>query len=440
MRYVATQTRAAGLRSWRPAAPLVLTLSLVLAGPGGIARAQEVDQARSTSVSEREATNNTAAGAGIRLGSFTLRPTLRVDSELNDNIYATDTDRRGDIYLVVRPEAAISSDFGSNAVGASAYLERSQHAKYTGEDVTQYGGTINGRYDIMRTTRLSALVQIDRAAESRGSLGTFRQTSTPAQFTSLIADATLNQEFGPFALAATGRVRKLSYSDALLGSARIDQSYRNVTIRSGTVAASYGFHELTSLIVVGMVERRRYALRDGDAGYDPARLSDQSADGFRIEAGLSREITSLLTGSVRIGYLRYRYADPRLRDIAGLSYFGDLNWNVTRLTTITAAASRRLDETTSPVTAGNLRDEFRLGVDHELLRRMILSADVRGASIRPSNAVPSSQEFEVSAGARYYLNRHLRLEALVRHADRSSRDRSVAFRANSVLIGLRLTR
>jgi hypothetical protein len=118
----------------------------------------------------------------------------------------------------VRPEAAISSDFGSNAVGASAYLERSQHAKYTGEDVTQYGGTINGRYDIMRTTRLSALVQIDRAAESRGSLGTFRQTSTPAQFTSLIADATLNQEFGPFALAATGRVRKLSYSDALLAT------------------------------------------------------------------------------------------------------------------------------------------------------------------------------------------------------------------------------
>lgn len=437
MRYVGGQGRAA--RHGPPSAG-VLLCALAFAGSAGAAQAQDQQQDRGTSVSERETLNNDGAGTGIRLGSFVFRPTLRLDGEYNDNIYATDTDRRGDAYLIVRPEAAIVSDFGRNALGATAYLERSEHAKYTGEDVSQYGGTINGRYDIARTTRLSGAAQFDRAAESRGSLGTFRQTSTPAQFTSLAGEAALAQDFGPFSLSAGGRVRKLSYSDALLGTARIDQSYRDFTIRSASLAASYGFHELTRIVIVGEIERRRYKLRPGDIRYDPSTLSDQSADGFRIEAGVSREITSLLTGTIRIGYIRYDYADPRLRDIGGLSYFGDLNWNVTRLTTITAAASRRLDETTSPVTAGNLRDEARLSVDHELLRRLILSADVRYASIRPSNTFATSREFEASAGAHYYLNRNLRLEAEIRHSGRASADRSIAFRANSFLIGLRLAR
>jgi hypothetical protein len=422
------------------AAVAALASSLLLAGPGDNARAQDVGADRGTSVSERETINNGGAGAGIRVGSFVLRPTMRVDADLSDNIYATDTDRRGDVYLIVRPEIAIVSDFGRNALGGNAYFERSQHATYTGEDVSQYGGTVNGRYDIARATRLTMLAQIDRAAESRGSLGTFRQTSTPAQYTSLIGDAALSQDFGAFALTGGGRVRKLIYSDALLGTGRVDQTYRNFTIRDATLTASYGFHETTRVVIVGEIERRRYALRANHVGYGSSLLSDRSADGFRIEAGVSREITSLLTGTIRVGYVRYDYADLRLRDIAGLSYFGDLNWNVTRLTTITAGASRRLDETTSPVTAGNLRDEVRLGVDHELLRRLILGADVRYAAIRPSNTFATSREFEARFGAHYYLNRTLRLEAELRHSDRTSIDRSIAFRANSVLIGLRIAR
>jgi hypothetical protein len=438
MRYAAGQ--GAVVRYRQTAATMALAGSLVLAGPGGTAQAQEVDADRGTSVTERETQNNGGAGTGIRLGSFVLRPAVRVDALLSDNIYATDRDRRGDVYLTARPEVSVQSDFGRNALGGNAYFERSQHATYTGEDVSQYGGTVNGRYDIARTTRLTALAQIDRAAESRGSLGTFRQTSTPAQYTSLIGDAGFSQEFGAFSLVGGGRVRKVTYSDALLGAARIDQTYRNFTIRNASLTASYGFHELTRLVIVGEIERRRYALRTGDVGYDPSLLSDQSANGFRIEAGVSREITSLLTGTIRVGYIRYDYADPRLRNIAGLSYFGDLNWNVTRLTTITAAASRRLDETTSPVTAGNLRDEVRLGVDHELLRRLILGADARYASIRPSNTFATSREFEASVGGHYYLNRTLRLDAELRHNDRTSADRSIAFRANSVLIGLRIAR
>jgi hypothetical protein len=395
---------------------------------------------RGISVSERERRNNAGAGTGVRLGSFLLNPTLFVDGRYNDNIFATDADRRGDAFLTARPEVTLRSDFGRNALAGLAYFQRSFHAKYEGEDVSQYGGTLDGRYDISRTTRLSGRFTYDRAAESRGILGTFRQTSRPAQFTSLIGEAALAQDLGSLSLSAGGRVRTLRYSDALLGTVPIDQGYRDLDIGGATFSASYGFHELTRLVVVTDVERRRYRLRPGEPGFDPVTSTDRSSDGFRIEAGVSRELTALVTGSLRIGYLRYNYADARLRDIAGFSYSGDLDWRVTPLTTVTASASRRLDETTSPVTAGNLRDEFRLRADHELLRRLVLNGDVRFASIRPSSTFATSREYELSAGARYYIGRNIRVEAELRRNQRSSRDRSIAFRSNSVLVGLRLMR
>lgn len=396
------------------------------------------------SVADRERLINggagTSSGTGIRLGSFVLNPLLLIDSQYNDNIFATDTGRRGDVFLTAHPEVALRSDFGRNAIAGRAYFERSFHAKYQGEDVSQYGGAIDGRYDISRSTRLTGGVSFDHAAESRGSLGTFRQTAKPAEFSSTVAAAALAQDFGSLSLSAGGRVRTLRYSDALLGATRVDQTYRDLNIVGGTLSAGYGFHELTRLIVVADVERRRYVLRPGEPGFDPVTSIDRSADGFRIEAGVSRELSALITGSLRVGYIRYDYTDTRLRDIGGFSYFGDLDWRVTPLTTITASASRRLDETTSPVTAGNLRDEVRLRVDHELLRRLVLNADVRYASIRPSGAFANSREFELSAGARYYIGRNLRIQAELRRSQRDSRDRNIAFRSNAVLIGLRLAR
>ncbi|MDB5719051.1 MAG: hypothetical protein JWM38_2478 [Sphingomonas bacterium] len=412
-----------------------LVAMLGLATSGGVAHAQNAG--RGATVEERERRN--LGNVGARIGSFVLEPTVSIDARYDDNIYATASDRRGDVYLALRPEVHLRSDFVRHALDARAYYQRTLHAKYEGEDVAQYGASVDGRYDLAAYTRLSGRIAIDHAAESRGNLGTFRETSSPAEYDRIEGQGTVAQEFGPLAVAATGRLRSLTYSDALLGGVTIDQTYRDQKISDATIEASYAVHELTRFLIAGTVERRRFVLRPGDPGFDPVTSIDRSANGYRIEAGVQREVTALITGTVRIGYLSYNYPDPKLRDVSGFSYLADLRWNVTGLTTVTASASRRLDETTSPVTAGNLRDELALGVDHELLRTLLLSADIRYAAVKPSAVLADSREFEAAVGARYYIGRHVRAQAELRHSQRSSVDRSIAFKSNSFLVGVRFT-
>lgn len=409
-------------------------LGIVTAVPA-LAQESEDDE-RGATVTDREHQNEVTLG--VRLGAFTVLPTVTADATFDDNIFATDTGRKSDGYLTLHPEIAVRSDMRRASLNARLFYERDFHAHYSSENVSQYGLSADGRYDLAADTSVSVTTALNRSAESRTSLGSFRQTTSPALFTSLQGDVTVTQKVGDLSLSATGRIRRLSYSDANLGGLSVSQRYRNLSIYSGTAQAGFAIRELTKLFVQAEVERRRYDLRPGDTGFDPLTLTDRSADGYRVELGVTREVTSLILATVRLGYLSYDYADTRLRNVSGFSYFGNLRWNITSLTTISGTAQRRLDETTSPVTAGNLRDEIQLQVDHELLRQLILTGDVRYAGIKPAGLSASSREFEIGFGGRYYAGRSIRLEANATHSARGSSDRGIAFKSNQLTLGARI--
>jgi hypothetical protein len=79
------------------------------------------------------------------------------------------------------------------------------------------------------------------------------------------------------------------------------------------------------------------------------------------------------------------YNDARLKSIDGISTEVKVNWYVTRLTTLGFSASRRIQETTlfdqlgttNIPSSGYLDTVFQAGVDHELMRNVILSANFR---------------------------------------------------------------
>lgn len=379
-----------------------------------------------------------------QVGAFLVSPQIAIDATYVDNIYATETDQRGDVFLTIRPEIDIKSTWSRNALNFSAYFDRDFHADYTGEDVSEFGAALDGRYDISRQTRIYLGLDAARSAERRGSLSSFAQSAEPVRFNSLIANGALEQDLGSMRLRAEGRFRRVTYEDALLTSGtKINQDFRNFDIYSGTAQASYDLNTLTSFVLRGTLEKRSYDLRPGDLGFDPLTATDRSGDSTLLEAGVTREITTLLSGTIRLGYLSFRYPDPKLNDVNGFSYYANINWNVTPLTTLRGTAQRRVDETTSPITAGNLRDEVSLSADHELLRSLILHADTRFAWIDPSLADDvitvidnASRETEFGLGARYYIGRKLRLDGDYTHQRRSSDNPLLSYVANVATVGI----
>ena len=411
---------------------LAITAALAAAGP---LKAQTTPL---NSVVDREERNQ--AGDGIRAGAFTLRPSASVVATYTDNVFATTTNRRDDVFFNLRGIIAARSNWSANQLNARAYIDQSLYTSNGSEDATQYGAQVDGRYEFTATTAITARANVDRLAELRSSINSFRGTRSRSTYVTAGSELGVNQLFGPLSVGLSGAYRVYRFDPVLVNNVLTSARFRDLDILSGTLDASYGLSDSTRFVLFGVLEQRRYQLRPGDPGFDPITQLDRSADGGRIEAGITRNIGTLLQATVRLGYLNYSYPDARLRPISAFSFHVDVNWNVTPLTTVQLAADRRVDETSSPVNAGNLRNEGRFGIQHELLRNLILFGGVRYAQIDPSGVGASSSEFQADAGARYYIARRLRIDLSYTHNQRTSTDPTIAFRNNLVLIGLTLFR
>lgn len=401
--------------------------------------AQEEADASSVTARERQRAEDTS----IHVGAFLVSPQLSVDATYDDNIYATNTNADGDLYFTFRPEVFIRSNWSSNSLSAHAFFEQTVYSRFSTENNANFGIDVASRLDVSRQTRFFVNISAVRQREQRSSLSSFFNTLTPVRYDTYTVGFAAEQDLGNLDLRAEGSVKRRAYGDARLATGIIDQEFRNSLIYAGALQASYDINGITKVIARGSYEARRLDLRPGDVGFDPITQTDRSGDGVRVELGVEREITRLVDATVRVGYLSFRYPDPRLRDISAFSYYANLRWNVTPLTTINASAERRVDETTSQITAGNLRDEVSATADHELLRNLILSLSGRLAWINPSVLqgagllnTRSSREQEIAIQARYYLNRRMRLQGGYTYSARQSSDQFIAFSSNRFELSL----
>jgi len=385
------------------------------------------------SVTERE--RQRAETDGIRLGSFVLRPEAEGALTYDDNIYAGPVLSIEDVFLLTRVDLDLQSNFARHGVNAQAYIDRETYFDRTSEDALQYGLSGNGFYDLGADTRLSAAAGYDRLAESRSSLDSARLAPERILYNTLYANAGLAHNFGPLETELSGRLRKYHYEPTMVGGISVSQDTRDFKVAEGALDLTYGLHRLTRFVAHAAYERRLYDIRIGSPDFHPATETDRSAKGFRLEAGVERDVTELIQATLRVGYLQYEYDDPRISGINAFSYYASVVWNVTPLSTIVLSAESRLDETVSPRSAGNLRDEFRIGGRHELLRNLILLADMRYAYNRQVNTTIKSNEFEVGIGAHYYVGRIGRIEFAANHSQRTSPDPAIEFERNTVTIG-----
>ncbi|WCT72530.1 outer membrane beta-barrel protein [Sphingomonas naphthae] len=374
---------------------------------------------------------------GWRVKSIFFYPSVAGSYEYDDNVRSTRTNRQSDSVFYIAPQLRIKSDLRRHGFDVTLKYSHSYHAKLTTEDVTNYGAFGRGVFDVTRRTRIRADGSIERATEKRGALSSFGGTRSPVRYNRSVGNIGLEQEMGAFVFFGQIGQRQLKYKDTVdaLGLP-LDQKFRDFRMETAMLQARLRMRSGLSAFIRASGDKRIYDIRRGDVGFDPITGIDRSSKGGKIEAGLAMELTNLLYGNIRAGYLKVAYDDPALRDVDGISFGADLLWNVTSLTSLRFTADRSLDETVSPLTAGNLRSEFNVGADHELLRNLILSVDGRYARITPAGPTAKSRENEFEAGAKYLLNRYLMAKLTLNHSRRSSDNPAIGFKANSVMLTL----
>lgn len=402
--------------------------ALALVIPGAAA-AQDAAVPEGVGVADRARPQYQPVGG--RLGSFFLYPVVRIAAEATDNLRATPLDTEADTAVTIGGRAALRSNFSRHAANLAIHAARTLHSVNGPENASRYGARADGRYDFGRASWIGGTLAFDHDVEPRTSYTSPAGAAEPSHLNRVSAGVEVQRAVGRMSLGLAGTVVSRRYRNVRLrAGGQLDQGFRDAVVFAGTATASFEARPGVRVLARATLDRTDYTLAAGDLR-QPLGL-DRDSTGLRVEAGLRFDLTGLLYGEVRAGYLRRTYADARLQDTAGLSYGADLLWNITGLTSVRLSADRRIDEAAAIAIAGNRTTEIGLSIDHELRRNLILSATARHATIAPLGPVASSRDVQLGAGARWLLNRQLAVRLGYRYLRRSTPSPDQRFVENRV--------
>ena len=360
------------------------------------------DRGRNVSVRDRERPEFEATG--IRAGSFDIFPRAEIGVGYSDNVYALETNRIDDAFLVFDPSILVDSDWGAHDVALYAAGRFREFASETAKNEEGFTLRGEGRLDIDRVTSANGGLSIDKLYEQRtsGSFPIDALASVP--FYRTVGYGRLTRQNGRVRTILGGDVTWLKFDNVIgLNGRVLDQKDRDRQVDRVVARIDYAFS--FDAAVFGQVS---YA----DTDYDrPLAIGLANRDGneTRIIGGLSFDLTALIRGEAGIGYVDRNYNSPLFPDIGGVVAEVRLEYFLSGLTTVSGAVRRYIEDSNVIGSGGYYATVGNIGVDHELLRNLILSAKVAYERDDYRGIVRHDDIWAVNGGARYLVSRSIGL-------------------------------
>ena len=374
---------------------------------------------------------------GLRAGGFLLFPVIDAALVYDDNIYREARDEDGDFILSVRPELIALSQWSNHEARLDAGVAVDDFADNEEEDTTGWFATAAARFDVTRDAGLRVNLGVEESHENRDDPNSAASARAgPVSFVRRDAGLRAFYRLNRVSLAAEGNVARLSWDDAAtLPGARFRQSDRNRDEIDLAVRIGYDVVPEYEAFLRVTRNERTYERPQGDLDI----LRDSR--GWEIVAGTALDLGGIVFGDVFAGYMTQDYDASELPTIGALAFGGSMDWNVTPLTTVNSSLERSVGESTLEA-SGFLGTEVRVGVDHELLRNLILGAElafidnayegITGKDDRDYEVV------EIDARATWLLNRRLHVEFGHRFRTRDSSVSGAGYDSHVTTLALRL--
>ena len=367
---------------------------------------------------------------GISVGGFDVFPSLEGSVAYDDNVYETRHDRVTSPILTASPGVVAQSTWGRNALDLDASGTFERFTSRPTENNNRYRLDADGRLDALDSFQLNASAHYFGSIEARGTAGDLFSAGEPIHFRNGGGTFGLTAALAKVHLTAAGEVDRIDYSNVRIGTADLSQSYRNRLYTAGRVSIAYSVSPSIQPFVQGSVEHEIYDQVDWLNSTDRVVLG-----------GLDISLTKLLTGRVGVGYRWRDYQNPIYRDSRGLTYDVGLVWNPRTLLSVTLDAQKAIDESPDLVSSGIVRNQGSVGADYELLRNLLLHADVTYAVERYRGLDRTDHRTTANLGVTYLADQFARLRLrydLARQNGDGAFSRS--YRGNVVSLALTLQR
>lgn len=347
---------------------------------------------------------------GIRAGAFLIYPSLRVTGDYDDNVFATKDNETDDFITRLRPEVRAESQWSRHQLTASAFGEFAFFASENDSNYEDFGAGIGGRLDATRDSRTFGNLSFARLNEGRDDPDEAGLDEV-TQYWRYDARVSHRHNFARFFVQPTLSANRISFESV----GNVNNSTRDRNRYAAGLRGGFNLSPNINLFAEGNTDL---------VEYDDSGALDRDSTGWDVRGGAEIDISRLVVGEASIGYSRRTYDDNAFDDAQGIAAAAGITWTPTQLTTVSLDVSSGIEETTvvfeGEQASGSLRSILAVGVEHELRRNIILSADANLRRDDFEGTGRTDDTLGAGAGVTYLLNRNLAVDATYNFTTRSS--------------------
>lgn len=302
---------------------------------------------------------------GIRMGSFTVSPSVAAAVHYDDNILASSAAQTADTYVTLEPELRAASNWSRHALELHARGGGIFHNEHESENRGFVNVGASGVLEARRDLWIRAFGAYGLQQEPRGTGESFPLYEAPVEVQSFTGGALLHKSFNRLWIELGGTARHDDYSDATLagadGASIVDQDFRDGYVTEVFARAGYEVSPKTALFIEGSANARDY----GGATFD--------SEGVKALAGVRYEFTRLLHGEAAAGAL-HQDASPGRRELDTYAWRAQLTWQPTRLVSVALIGNRDLGSPSRFAASSNrLVSEAAVRIDYAISRDLTLT-------------------------------------------------------------------
>ena len=388
------------------------------------------DATNNQSVFERQRSDYDAKG--LPAGAFRILPTLKVEEEYNDNIFATDGNEQEDFITHVKPSLTIESDWSRHSLTAYANADAAFYADNGDEDNTDYTVGTTGRLDVLRETYIFGGASHALLHEDRGDPNATGSITEPTEYEQNNANISVYRGLRRFSVTADADYTEFDYEDDITTAGGINDNDDRDRYKAKTgLRLGYEILPDYEAFVQGNVNKIDYddAINNGN---------NRDSDGYEVETGLALDLGGKTRGEVSVGFMEQKYDDPTLSDVDDFTYGASILWNPSQLTSVRLNADRTIEETVQTGASAYVNSTAGIAVEHELLRSVLVGANFNYSFHKYEGVNITREDDWYAAGAdvKYLINRYSNFDLSYEFLDRDSNLANQDYTQNRVMAGL----
>ncbi|MEB2845665.1 outer membrane beta-barrel protein [Endobacterium cereale] len=344
-------------------------------------------------------------GLGVRLGTFTLRPS--VNQSINHETERTGAGKASRNYLSTAIRGTLSSDWSRHAltVTGEGTFEKTLSGRTSNSADFEPEGRIDAdlRLDLSNDTIANITGNYALERESNSDPNAVAGASTQSTVQRFGGGASIERDFGVMRGTAAVSVARSVYGDVdLSDGTSVSRGDRDRTGFDGRLRVGY---ELSPAIIPFLevaAGRAVYDERFDSSGYR------RSSNNYAVRSGVEFDFSEKLRGELGVGYIVAKYDDNRLDELGAVAFDGNATWSPRRGTDIDFGLRTTLQDATAAGANGWAEYRFSTALQHQM--RSDLIARLTGATtLRDFPSGSNESTYELGAGITYRLNRYLDL-------------------------------